>query len=249
MTAPSARARDALARCPTLDIAPSIPTTAGWRSAAELLDPTHLESALEAMHGRWSTPDRRVDGAFLTGHYAWFLGLAAAGPWFADEVLLDLHPEAIAFHDAGGGLDAVAVDGDRPVRPATLEALADGLERHTDALVAAMRAATPLGERAIRALAGDGLAGALQWAGQAAGTETRALDTARSILARPAWRWRGGFVMVEDGTDRACVQERGSCCLSYRLDGDDRCDTCPLRPPEDRRARVVASLRDARGLD
>lgn len=243
-------ARDAVARCADLGIVADLPIDPAWPTVAELLAPGGLEPVLEAMHVRWSTPDRRVDGAFLTGHLGWFLGIAAAGPWLRDGVLVDLAPEALAVHRGDGGLDGVAVDGGRNVREsASAASLEADLRDLTDRLVDAMRAATPLGERAIRALTADALAGAIQWAGQAAGHERRAIDLATTMLGGPAWRWRGAFIVLDAGGSDGTVQERGSCCLSYRCAGEEPCDACPLRDRDDRLERLAASLRDARALD
>jgi hypothetical protein len=243
-------ARDVVPACAALGIVPDLPVDDAWPTIAELLMPAALEDALETMHARWSTPDRRVDGAFLTGHLGWHLALALAGPWLRDATLLDAAPAAIAVHRGDGGLDGVAVDGTRTVvEGATTVQLEAALASHTELVVTAMRAVTPLGERAIRALTADAYAGAIQWAGQAAGDEARAIELASSMLRGPAWRWRGAFVVLRVAGSAATVQERGSCCLSYRCAGEEPCDGCPLRVSDDRRERLMASLRDARALD
>jgi hypothetical protein len=232
-------ARDVVRPCADLGILPDVPAGGDWLTAAELLEPAGLEVALEAMHVRWSTPDRRVDGAFLTGHLAWYLGIATIGPWLRDGALVDPALDAVAVHGGADGLDGVAVDGDRAVQEGcSPHDLTDQLHDHTDRFVRAMRRSTPLGERAIRALTADALAGVFQWAGRAAGDEPRALSVATDVLAGPAWRWRGSFLVVRDGRSDGVLHERGSCCLSYRCAGEVPCDTCPLRTREDRRARA-----------
>jgi hypothetical protein len=127
-------------------------------------------------------------------------------------------------------------------------------------LFAAARRAAPFGTRGMWGALADGLAtGALQRArqtgrdGEAAWREVELLIDA--IAARvPKLRVRPAVSEVEWSGGLARFAVRGTCCLYFKVAGDDAasvgesyCANCPLRDDDDRRRRWAAWLDEQAG--
>ncbi len=237
-----------LARCAALDDELEIHHAVsgpGWIDAMVLLGPgPALRTRLDDLHRRWGTPDRRVDATFAMGAYAWFLGIAAIGPYLVGDVVPDVAPDNVAVRlDADGSLDAVALQRLDVVGSGAV-ALHGALHDHLALVVDRLRDECRIGRRALWAVAADSLAAVFLYAGQRLGDEPRALEAVAEVLGDRSSQlhWRGAFVEVAHGGRGATFQCRESCCLSYRLADGERCDSCPLRDADDRSARFASAL-------
>ena len=243
-----------LARCAALDDELEVHhgvSGPGWIGARALLRPgSALRSRLDDLHRRWQTPDRRVDATFAMGAYAWFLGIAAIGPYLVAGVVPDVGPDNVAVRmDDDGSLDAIALRRLDAVGHAPA-ALHLALHDHLALVVDRLRDETRIGRRALWAVAADSLAAVFLFAGQRLGDEASARLAVVDVLGDRSSQlhWRGSFVEVAHGDRQATFQCRESCCLSYRLADGERCDSCPLRDADDRLVRFTSTL-DASRLD
>jgi ferric iron reductase protein FhuF len=102
------------------------------------------------------------------------------------------------------------------------------------------------------AIATDAIANRLLWAAQASDTAHRATDLAAPLIAAtnpsmPAPRYTDVTVQIGGDADahgraRRFVR-RSSCCLLYRVPGENMCTSCPRRQTADRVLRLEAAVR------
>ncbi|MGJ7908064.1 (2Fe-2S)-binding protein [Actinopolyspora sp. H202] len=119
-----------------------------------------------------------------------------------------------------------------------LESLAQALRRTFDRNIASVAATAGIRQRPLWAIATDALAGCLLWAGRAHGAADRATALAEPLVAAmnapmPAPRYTG---IESPARTTRLFTKRTSCCLLYRAPGEDKCTSCPGRPPEQRHA-------------
>ena len=101
--------------------------------------------------------------------------------------------------------------------------------------------------RPLWALATDAIANSLLWAGREAGRVTEAtalaapiaVAAARSRLLVPRYVDVPGRSLPSASPTR--FVHRTSCCLLYRVPGQDLCTSCPKRDPADRAERLRAA--------
>ena len=174
-----------------------------------------LRSRLDDLHRRWQTPDRRVDATFAMGAYAWFLGIAAIGPYLVAGVVPDIAPDNVAVRtDDDGSLDAVAlrrldVVGRSPT------ALHLALHDHLALVVDRLRDECRIGRRALWAVAADswrrsscspGSGLVMRPTPGSPSARCSAIGRRRSTGGGRSWRW--GTVT---GRRRSCAASRAAC--------------------------------------
>ncbi|PRW65354.1 (2Fe-2S)-binding protein [Actinopolyspora mortivallis] len=119
-----------------------------------------------------------------------------------------------------------------------LESLAEALRRTLERSIASVAATARIRPRPLWAIATDAVAGCLLWAGRARGEPERATALAEPLVAAmgaPMPTPRYTEVSSHGETSRLFTK-RTSCCLLYRAPGEDKCSSCPGRPPEQRHA-------------
>ncbi|GAB3553987.1 ferric iron reductase protein FhuF [Actinopolyspora lacussalsi] len=119
-----------------------------------------------------------------------------------------------------------------------LEPLAEELRRTLERSIASVAATAGIRQRPLWAIATDAIAGCLLWAGRARGAPERATALAEPLVAAmnapmPAPRYTE--IDSRENASRLFTK-RTSCCLLYRAPGEDKCSSCPGRPPERRHA-------------
>lgn len=133
--------------------------------------------------------------------------------------------------------------------PATDTRLA--LEVLFAAVVPALSAGRLLGRRALWRLFADAVASAYLEVGRSVGQEALFRAEALAILrhtASPLSNPQTDFVDITVPADGPCGEAcrcfvaRGGCCLWHTVPGEEKCITCVLRTPDDRKARLAAYL-------
>ncbi|MCG5477321.1 MAG: (2Fe-2S)-binding protein [Sinorhizobium fredii] len=126
----------------------------------------------------------------------------------------------------------------------------DAFVAHLKPVIALVKKRCGLSARAQWRLAADSLAGAFLEIGRRRGEEDTATEQALAIvkrahspLASPELHFEE---IIAEAPHSRTYRMRGGCCLYYRTDGGDFCDTCVLLDPEVRRERLRAHLLDRR---
>jgi ferric iron reductase protein FhuF len=228
------------------------PNGPAWLPASALARPNGppLSDQLARIHGETRTTDRRVLGAYFIHRYAWRIAGPVASVYLAADALPDVDPDAV-FLDVADDPIGIAfagrwsIVGDGPGARGTQEAgFSETLTAHFAPLIAALRERVPLGERTLWAIAADAFASAFVAAGEFLEREGEAVERVRGlILDVPGTAFRSGtdFFTVDVGGRSHTVVRRGSCCQSFRLDGE-LCSTCPRVPAAEQRRRAAREI-------
>ena len=156
---------------------------------------------------------------------AWFVGALVGGPLLAAETLVAADPSSTWVRIGADGLaDGLAVDERTPClrAPEGAATVAGRAHATVKALIAPLIAgvARPR-SRVLWWHAGDRIADAVLFCGQAGGDRPGALRLARELIeAEVPWRVP---IASEDGLSRT----RRTCCLSRRLEPAVMCEGCP----------------------
>ena len=214
----------------------------GWCPASALARPGGdvLSGQLGRIAGETGSTNGRVLAAFLLHRYAWRLAGPLAAVQLEADALPDLGPDAVWIEPDDDPI-GVAFAGDW--HACGTRFLAD-LTAHLAPLVAALREQLPLGTRTLWLIAADAFASAFVAAGELLDLEHEAVGRIRSlILDPPGSAFSGGtdfFTVAVRGRPHTVVR-RGSCCQSFRVDGQS-CSTCPRVPLVEQRRRVTDEL-------
>lgn len=225
-------------------------TRPGGEDGRALADPEWLGGQLARTARRWRTDDLRVAGTL------W---------WYSASTVLLAPPLVTAFvtgrmtHPGPAGVLLHAEETGRltAARPALLLPPevegADGLRHLVEVCVGTLVTVTGMRPRPLWSVAADALANVLLRAGRECGRGEEATAWADGLAAAiggPLPRPRWVDVPVPDGSDglfpppppsAATVERfvrRGSCCLIYEAEGEEKCLSCPRRSPADRAVRL-----------
>lgn len=222
-----------------------------------------LERLLDHVREHAGTERLDIAATWLCGKHAWALAAPAVAALLldarvpdlsADNVSLQIPPGAYLAADVAfstGRCAALAIDAavGHPdlTAVATLDdllaRLREGLEAHLAPLVDALNRMTRRPRSALWGAAGDALAFAFLYAGEAIGDRRRAWSigerclTAGSPLDVPA-----GFRVLEHAGRAEVTRVRRSCCLAWRTGNGTACFTCPLTGEAERHTRMGANL-------
>jgi ferric iron reductase protein FhuF len=219
---------------------------AGWMHARVLAEPGSevLSAQLERIAVETGTANGRVLAGFFVHRYAWRLAAPAAYVHLATGALPDVGADAVCLDAAGDPIGIGFAGGWRGTSPETETWFRASLTAHFAPLIGTLRARLPLGRRAMWVIAADAWASAFVAAGEQLGCEREAVTRVRRLLLDPpgtAFRGRTSFfTLAVDGRDHTVVR-RGSCCQSFRVDGE-LCSTCPRVPVPEQEHRVRAEL-------
>lgn len=225
-----------------------------------------LAEGLARSVARYPGAEARVAGSFFAGEYAWYLCAAATGAYLSEGRVPDLAAENVALRyrtytwhhgDASGEAERIDVrflsgrfaalpddpaadHPDAEILPdatALRERLREGLEAHLAPVIAAVTAATRLGQRAQWNLVADAVANCFLVAGKALGDAERAQAEGLACIKAPGSPMRSSatsYLTVEAEGHSESFCSRGGCCLYYRIKPGENCSTCVLRPQSER---------------
>lgn len=209
------------------------PGTAPVR-AALIMDRDWLRAQLALRARFWDTGDEHVVATlwwYSASHYlvtptvAALLVTGRAVSPALEDLVLHQFPDGIV----GGTASKALLSGDVP-------AVARALRAMLTAAIGAVSAFTKPGNAPLWALATDGLAERLLFFGQALRRTAQARRLAEQLSAgigAPLLAPR--YVDVSDPAGRArTFLQRSSCCLLFRVPGQDLCLSCPRRPTAQR---------------
>lgn len=222
----------------------------GWLIAADVVsNPDAVNQMLDQVLGFYQIDDRQIAAAFLILGYFWSPMLAALACYTLDRRIPELSPDSIAF-DLRGGVrfatqrfyalpdDDAADHPDCEILP-DRDALRGHLVRrfndeHAEPLFATLRSVAPYGINGMRANYIDRLVSALVWIAESLEDNQIAREEVPAFVSRMNPKSRAGLIeLIHDGQP-GVFQQRSGCCLNYRIPGNEKCDTCSLRPIEER---------------
>jgi hypothetical protein len=222
----------------------------GWRRASDVVaDPDAVRDLLDQMLVLYQMDDRQIGAAFLVLGYFWNPMLAALSCFALDRRVPDLSPEAVTF-DLRGGVrftsprfcalpdDPAADHPDAEILP-DVDALRDRIvsdfrDGHAEPLFATLRSVAPYGVNGMRANYIDRLVSAIIWISESLADPDFASREVPAFVSRMTDRHRAGIIEVQHEDRTGIYQQRCGCCLNYRLPDKPKCDTCSLRPMEER---------------
>ena len=235
----------------------------GWHFAADVVNERAAVSALlDQVLAIYGMDDRQVGAAFLVLGYFWSPMLAALACYTIDRRLPDLAPDAVAFNLSGGvrftspRFCALPDDPDAghpdaeilPGRDALRDRLVQQFEQeHAEPLFATLRSVAPYGLNGMRANYVDRLVSALIWISESLKDPEIARTEVPAFVSRMTEKRRAGIIELQYEGRQGIYQQRSGCCLNYRLPGKEKCDTCSLRPMEERRTIFRGLLAEGAG--
>jgi len=212
-----------------------------WLAAERLAsEPVTLDRLADAYARRWGLEgDRTSQATIIVLDYTWYatapiIGMALVGGLVpaldGAEVWLD--PET-----REGSLSLASAD----ARPGGADAVRATIEAHVRPLVEAIARRRWISERVGWMGVGDRVVGAIEHVERILGTPERAPEEASRIVhhrgsALDSPRHR--FLSIEAGDRVVPVGLRASCCRFYRVDGVEKCLTCPLVKDPERTTRI-----------
>ncbi len=240
-----------------------VPDEPGWIPAERLFAPDspHLRQTLDAMAASYETTLRDVAASFVFHSYNWNVSCLAVATYLTHQRIPDLCLSNLAVHrDERGFVDRLALvsgrfwttsrdpEASHPdamiVTGDTLDLprLRAELELHFEPVIEAVRAQAPFGKRAMWLSLADNCAWCLHEFSERLGLPGDRAEEIALLTQGPGSRLRGGtrLLVLDVNGERHGFVERGSCCLSYRLPDSERCNTCPLHKPEERRELLRA---------
>ncbi|MCM8750310.1 (2Fe-2S)-binding protein [Thermomicrobiaceae bacterium CFH 74404] len=239
----------ATARCPQVSARWGLPPEGWWLAADIVSDPSAVSELLDQLCCWYEMDDRQVAASFLVLAYFWYLLCGAVACYFLERRVPDLSAGAVALHlrqgvaflsprcwalpdDPAAGHPAVLVVADED---ALRRQLVDQLEReHAEPLFSTLRRVAPFGLVGMRANYVDRLASVVLWLAEQLGDQELARREVPALVALAGPKARTGILEIECEGRSGLVLRRGGCCLNYRLPGREKCDTCCLRPLEER---------------
>lgn len=230
----------------------------GWRLAADTLhDRDAVRGLLDEVLEIYDTDDQQVGACFMVLGYFWSPMLAVVTTFVLERRVPDLSAASFAFDMEGGSCftsnrffalpdDPAAGRHDVTVLPdadALRGYIVDTLDsEHATPLFTTLRSIAPFGINGMRANYIDRFVTALVWLADAVGDRSVALTEVPQFVGRMSVKSRAGVIGVEHDDRHGLLRLQCGCCLNYRLPDRAKCDTCCLRPYEERLAIVRSNL-------
>jgi hypothetical protein len=123
--------------------------------------------------------------------------------------------------------------------------LRTSLEAHLTPLISRIKLVTGLGVQAQWNLVADSCAALFLHVGQALGDPSRGQAEGLAFINAPGSPLKNpntGYFTVEYAGHCETFRMRGGCCRYYTLPDQEKCSTCVLRSPEERRQRLTDYL-------
>lgn len=218
-------------------------------AAAVVNDPQAVEAMLEQVRGLYRMGDRQIAASFLVLSYFWNLAVGSCACFLLDRRVPDLSSDVVSvdlqqgvvFHSgrfwvlpddpAADHPDADVVDDLDSLRAFLIRPM---VTQHAEPLFATLRSVAPYGIPAMRANFTDRLASVILWLAEELGTPDVARQEVPAVVELANPKSRSGYVAIEHEGRCKLFLHRGGCCLNYRLPGAEKCDTCSLRPVDER---------------
>ena len=222
----------------------------GWHLSSDVVNsPDAVRALLDQVMAIYGTDNRQISAAFLVLGYFWSPMLAALACYTLDRRLPDLSADVVAFNLSGGvrftspRFYALPDDPDAGHRDALIlrdqNALRSRLvqqldQDHAGPLFATLRSVAPYGLNGMRANYVDRLVSAVIWISESLKDPEIARCEVPAFASRMTEKRRAGIIELQHDGRVGIYQQRSGCCLNYRLPGKEKCDTCSLRPLEER---------------
>lgn len=225
------------------------PSEGQFVAANVIANPDAVREMLDAVCAMYGTEDRQIAASFLVLGYFWYPMASAIACYLLDGRLPDLTPENVVISPSGGvtfcsphcwalpgdpdaGHPQVTIVADRDALRARLVTQLE--QQHAAPLFATLRSVAPYGVNGMRANFADRLASAVMWLGETLGEPDLIRSETPAFLSHLEMKHRSGLIEVEHEGRQGIFLKRGGCCLNYRLPNVEKCDTCSLRPMEER---------------
>jgi hypothetical protein len=206
---------------------------------ARLADPAAMAAWFD-LEVAWAGGHRDLGGALIAYRSASMLAELTTLLWFERGEAIALDPDAMWIEL----VDGILV-GDVAVEPRAtstdLGVAATTLVDTFGPLATEVRRLAPFGTAGMWGTLADHVAGAATGWGRRHGREV--WPTVDRLLAALPARVRPRRVDVTADGRVGSYAAKGTCCLLYKAFPDALCSACPLRSPDDRRARFEADLR------
>ncbi len=200
---------------------------AGWVSLAELArEPGRGERLAAVRRAAGTGGPTHLPIAWEVEAVAWFVGALVGGPIVASGTLLAASPAATWVRIGEEGLaEGIAIDQATPgMRTGSGDGAGDARRTVHSLLAPMIESERKLRSRVLWWHAGDRIADAVLFCGQALGEPAAALRVAADLLgAESCQPWTVPLGVADDGLTRT----RRTCCLSRRLDDGETCEGCP----------------------
>lgn len=210
--------------------------------AAAITDPDWLPAQL-ALGGRmWQTADQHLLATLWWYSASHYLVTPTLATLLVTGRVVSPALDDVVLHQSPNGI----VSGAHSTRvlPGGVPEAARALGTTLTSVIDAVSAFTKAGIRPLWALATDGLAERLLFFGQALGRVSEAGQLAGTLcggVGAPLLAPRYVDVSAPTGRTQTFLR-RSSCCLLYRIPGQELCLSCPRRPPTQRLALLAAEL-------
>ena len=221
----------------------------GWRRSADVVsNPDAVRELLDQICAVYGMADRQIAASFLVLGYFWYPMAGAIACYLLDDRVPDLALDSVGVDLRGGvvftSLRCFGLPGDPDADHPDLTVVADRaalracmvrqLEEHAAPLFATLRSVAPYGINAMRANYEDRLGSAILWICEQIGDMERAREELPAFIALTREKSRTGIIELEYEGRSGVYLRRGGCCLNYRIPGNEKCDTCCLRPLDER---------------
>ena len=232
-------------RCST-----TAPPEDGWIRCADLIaDPHRLRSEIDSTAAGRGTDDAQVAASLYAQSYAFRVPSIAVAA-FALELPIPATDPAMTFVRLGRHRPAEVAILEPSCRTLETSAFADELlDGHLAPFVAAVRAATRVGERLLWGNVAASLATIFRALDVGplgdAGVRARAADFEAATSARLAGL--GDYSTIVAPGAVGWYWTRTNCCLWYQTTGGFYCDDCSLRDPAELAAKRLADLTGSTG--
>ena len=234
----------------------------GWQRASDIVsNPDAVLGLLDEVEIVYAIgpSDRQISASFLVQGYFWYPMVGAFACYLLDRRVPDLSAENLAM-DLRGGVVFTSprcfalpddTDADHPDvtvvadRAALRACLVRQLqEKHATPLFATLRSIAPYGINGMRTNYVDRLVSAVLWLCEQLGDWNLAREEVPAFVALVDSKSRAGIIEIEHEGRTGVFLKRSGCCLNYRLPGRELCDTCSLRPMDERVVVLRKHLRD-----
>jgi len=223
----------------------------GWLRASDVVSsPEAVRDLLDQVQTLYGMDEneRQIAASFLVLGYFWYPMVGALACYLLDRRVPDLSTDAVATHVRDGVVFtsprcfALPDDPDADHPDVTVMADRDELraclirkfDEHATPLFATLRSVAPYGFNGMRTNYVDRLASAVLWLCEQIGDMDLARDEVPACVALVNSKSRAGIIEIEHDGRSGVFLKRSGCCLSYRLPGNEMCDTCSLRSMDDR---------------
>lgn len=224
---------------PMLNI-PLDPQGDEWLTQAELIQ--QLPPLIRTIEDEFGLLDRRAAGSLFWGHYNWFVVTSGLASFLAYQQLPNFAPDNVLFRLAEDGcVSQMGLRNGRSFTHPNPDILRnwfhDQLKAHMKPLVIAIKQTTKLSNLVMWGLLADRCVGVLIRLLRQLDRLDELDEQVDKLLAQPFSEFPIRSTVRHVGTDYYFLQ-RSVCCLSYKIQGEINCVTCPQIHPTEQAERL-----------